>query len=283
MYPTPTQNSAKNDWAALYPKDYDDPLYQDDESIASFMESLIPIPLDESKRRKPISKSQNLAEARELFYSGADLDEFDENQRSPLIAAARKGNLELAKWLIAKKASIELRDDKSHGPLWHAFRKSSAEVAELLIQSGAKIDAVSKSGATPFQRAAESEMLGAVAWMLESKSMRPPRTFGSALHILAHFPMDHVLNWILSAAPAIDFTLRNRHGEMAHEYMARLGHSGTDVCAQLLASAERQMMNETIEAEVFFRQAEGSESDVTLCAPPLAAQAKSPRAGKMRL
>ncbi len=83
----------------------------------------------------------DLAKARQLLDQGADANEKDENQNTPLLWAATYGNAEIAKLLIEKGADVDARNKWLDTPLFLSIRKGNTDIAKLLIEKGADVNA----------------------------------------------------------------------------------------------------------------------------------------------
>jgi len=77
------------------------------------------------------------------------------NSQSPLLEAARAGDIEQVKLLISKGADVNAKDGRGFTPL-HLACFSVRAVAELLIAQGANMNAKDKNGRTPLHIAAWS-------------------------------------------------------------------------------------------------------------------------------
>ena len=95
---------------------------------------------------------------------------------TPLIIAARNGNLESAKLLLNAKADIEARGNVKVGdkliesctPLWTAAANGHVDVVKLLIEEDADIDGRTLSGSTPLMAAAYNGRLDIVSCLVEN-------------------------------------------------------------------------------------------------------------------
>ena len=71
----------------------------------------------------------------------------------PLHEAAKKGNIDRVKRLIEEGANVDERDENNDTPLFIAVGQGHKEVAEILIFKGADVNAVDKRGRTPLDLA----------------------------------------------------------------------------------------------------------------------------------
>lgn len=75
-----------------------------------------------------------------LLEAGADLNKRDFYDRTPLMYAIDKGNLEIAKILIEAGADVNAKNKKGRTALMYAAYKNLVEMAEVLVQAGAEIN-----------------------------------------------------------------------------------------------------------------------------------------------
>lgn len=142
--------------------------------------------------------------ARQLLSKGHEVDVTNQNGRTPLYEAAKRGRLDTIEALVAYGASVNASETKSgvtplhaagekhhvaavrallqHGAIvdakntlkqtplhqasWQAWHQDS-EVAQVLLQHGADVDAKDKKGFTPLLFAAESGHLPLVEFLLD--------------------------------------------------------------------------------------------------------------------
>ncbi|MGH7830798.1 MAG: ankyrin repeat domain-containing protein [Candidatus Binatia bacterium] len=81
------------------------------------------------------------------------VDERDKEGRTPLHAAATRGNAKVAAVLLQRGADVGARAADNSTPLHYAAAGGHVSVAELLLGAGADPNLKDKSGLTPIQRA----------------------------------------------------------------------------------------------------------------------------------
>lgn len=74
--------------------------------------------------------------------------------RTPLMLAARKGDIERAKDLLAAGANVNRANNNGGTPLMYAALSGRIELVELFLVNGADVDAAAKNGWTPLMIAA---------------------------------------------------------------------------------------------------------------------------------
>lgn len=103
-------------------------------------------------------------EVEEKLTAGvAELDGFDEEGNTLLMAAAETGKLDLMRKLVAAGADLNARDETStgHTALIRALRSGSAkrtETVSFLAEAGANIHLSCRKGMTPLMHAAEGDL-----------------------------------------------------------------------------------------------------------------------------
>jgi len=87
--------------------------------------------------------------------------------RSPLVAAARNGNLAIGKLLVEAKANVEFHAKDDESPLIAASKYGHIELVKYLITQGAKIDAKINSDGTALIAAVKNDHEGIAKILLE--------------------------------------------------------------------------------------------------------------------
>ena len=78
----------------------------------------------------------------------------DEDDRTPLHAAARMGRVDIVEFLILAGADINAKDSRDLTPLHWAAGRDELSVVRVLVVRGADINACDNEGATPLDFAA---------------------------------------------------------------------------------------------------------------------------------
>jgi ankyrin repeat protein len=76
-----------------------------------------------------------------LIEAGADLNEENQFERTPLQHAVGCGRADLARKLLAAGAEVDLHDKGGRTALMHAAAKGSREFMDLLLEFGADVNA----------------------------------------------------------------------------------------------------------------------------------------------
>ena len=101
------------------------------------------IPSDRQKRDffKTLRRKNAAVNIQRFLAAGVSLEERDSAGRTPLIIAARYGDLELVNTLLAAGADVEARDNEGSTPLLHAltYNVVRPEVVQRLLQAGAQL------------------------------------------------------------------------------------------------------------------------------------------------
>ena len=91
-----------------------------------------------------------------MIASGADPNQTDTSDTSPLMHSATSGQLEVIKKLLLHGASVDLVNTKQESSLHRACANCQWEAARLLLQNGANIQSKDQCGDTPLNAAIES-------------------------------------------------------------------------------------------------------------------------------
>ena len=87
--------------------------------------------------------------------------------RSPLNAAARKGNVEIGKLLLAANADVEFRARGDEGALMGAARKGHLDFVKLMVENGAKVNKVVHGDGTALINAVRGGHFEVAEYLLE--------------------------------------------------------------------------------------------------------------------
>jgi ankyrin repeat protein len=88
-----------------------------------------------------------------LLDEGAPVDALNRSGMTPLMYAAREGNLERARYLIERGADVDHRDTRDWTPLRCAASVGSLAIAELLLGHGASPNILDEGSRTPLHYA----------------------------------------------------------------------------------------------------------------------------------
>ena len=105
-------------------------------------------------------------EIKELINNGANVNEYDRCQMTPLMTASLKGNKEIVEILLKEGAVVE-NFDRNHTALMMAVRGGNKEVVELLIRNMADVNARAYN-ATPLMWAVSDRDLDIVNLLLNN-------------------------------------------------------------------------------------------------------------------
>lgn len=107
-----------------------------------------------------------------LLAHGADIHLPDSSFQTALHKAAEAGHLEVVKTLLAHGATIDLADNDGCTPLLLAGFAGKRDVVKVLVEDyGANINAKSHSGGTLLHRAAETNNLSLLQYLLSKKAL----------------------------------------------------------------------------------------------------------------
>lgn len=98
-------------------------------------------------RNTELSKKA-LAEARKLIQAGAQVNTRDQYGWTPLMYAAKSGQVELAQGLLAAGADVNAATRLGDTALIHAATGAVPEMIGVLVKAGAKVDAKGDNGNT---------------------------------------------------------------------------------------------------------------------------------------
>lgn len=167
-----------------------------------------------------------------LLEEGLNVDQRDaKDGQTPLMTAARHGDIELCRLLIAAGADINATDSGSDTPLSIASRAGEDAIVSLLIDSGVDLNDESERGLELFNSAVSRSKpefcAKLVAAGLNIKRWRP-------LHLAAVLGNVDEVKKLLDSGVKVDMLFRRRTALM---YAAHMGH--TEVCRVLIEAGAK--------------------------------------------
>jgi len=172
-----------------------------------------------------------------------------DQMNTPLIIAARNGNLDSVKMLLRYKADIEARgtlkvDDhviEGCTPLWAAAVTGHLDVVKLLIERNADVDGRTLTNSTPLRSAAYVGRLNIVSWLVENGAdVNARNNFEDTPLMVAcfhgHMP---VVNYLIEHGANMD--LQDKQGNTALHWAVESGH--LEIANKLLALGASQFPN----------------------------------------
>ena len=217
----------------------------------SWSEKLKPS-LYEAARDGEISKLCGLLRKLEVTERAAMLEEKtkegDQNT-TPLIIAARNGNLEAVKVLLKYSANIESRgtvkiDDQvieGASPLWAAAAKGHLDVVRLLVKSGAEVDGKTKTSSTPLRATAFDGRLDIVTYLVEhGADVNARNNFrNTPLMVACYNGHRDVVVYLIKMKAIMD--LQDKQGNTVLHYAVERGHF--DIVQELTKLGASQLPN----------------------------------------
>ena len=170
---------------------------------------------------------------------------------TPLIIAARNGNLDSVKILLRYKADIEARgtvkdtDGKvveGCTPLWAAVDTGHLDVVELLIERNAEVDSRTLKDSTPLRAAAYDGRFDIVSCLVENGAVVNSRYVdgGTPLMIACYNGHMNVAIY-LAVEHGANIHLQDKDGNTCLHYAAERGH--VEVVRMLLALGAKEKQN----------------------------------------
>ena len=166
---------------------------------------------------------------------------------TPLITAARNGNLDAVKSLLRYKADIEARgtvkatnDEVVEGctPLWAAACFGHLDVVELLIERNAEVDSTTSTGSTPLRTAAFNGHLDIVSCLVEHGADVNARHDNRSTPLMITCYNGHMNVATYLVEHGANIHLQNKNGYTCLHFAAEKGH--VEVVSKLLAFGAKE-------------------------------------------
>jgi len=135
-----------------------------------------------------------------LIKAGAKIDEQDKYGNTVLVEATKKGHAEIVRELISLGADFESVDKNGYTALMAASSLGHIKVIEELLKAGADINAVDKEGHTALSEAAANDLPEAVKYLLE-KGADPAKNGMTKLMIACILDDTETIRAILEQSP----------------------------------------------------------------------------------
>jgi hypothetical protein len=126
-----------------------------------------------------------------LKWNGLDLDSYNSNGLSALIAAVDKGQLSTVQELVENGANPDGRPRSKTTPLSIAVMDGNIEIAKYLLQKGATVDLQDRHGHAALMLAAASNQLECVRLLLANKADVEMRRHDGTTALLAAAEAEH--------------------------------------------------------------------------------------------
>jgi ankyrin repeat protein len=171
-----------------------------------------------------IQKS-NIETATYLIEAGADLSiESRDNGDTPLLEAANKGNLKMVQLLLSKGADINQCDKKQQSPIRRTSFENHFEVFKFLYEAGADVMKFSEDGYTPLTVASSKGFFEIVQYLQEKGAdLNLQTTHGaSTLYLAAAFGSLRIVELLLDKSA--DFKASTKTGWSPLHIASQKGH-----------------------------------------------------------
>ena len=125
----------------------------------------------------------DIPKAQQLIDAGADVNETDDSQSTPLMWAVHSGNIDTVKFFISQGANVRAKAYQGATAAINAISGKSEEIAILLIDAGADANGRGNSRQNFLESAAESGMVGVVEALIRNGT--DLATYGSSALLYA--------------------------------------------------------------------------------------------------
>lgn len=110
----------------------------------------------------------NVTAVKQALEQGADIEQRDKSQRTPLMAATQENQVEVARLLIEKGADVNARDSIEDTPYLYAGARGLQEILLMTLNHGADIKSLNRYGGTALIPASERGHVGTVQTLIDA-------------------------------------------------------------------------------------------------------------------
>jgi ankyrin repeat protein len=191
--------------------------------------------------------NKNLNAANLLLDRGAQIDAKDKNSQTPLHIAVINKNFKAASLLLDRGAQVDARDARGRTPLHFAAIKDSLDIVNLLLDRGAQIDARDENDKTPLMSAIYAAFSLTSSGMSLGERLKLVETLLERGAKVNNQSGEKVLGLICANARS----MHDDDKEVVKESIKLLLHHGASITTKANKSAAKSGLNlESLAAEV---------------------------------
>ncbi len=170
----------------------------------------------------------DLEKVKSIYAGGANIDERDQINWTPLFWAASGGQSDIVEFLTGNGADVNARGELGTTPLHQAARSGSKELVTLLLSKGANVNAGSEFGSdTPLHCASGAGHRAVVELLIANGADIEARNGKGRTPVFAASTNGDVETVDFLIAKGADINMRDRNGRSALMQATEGGHSET--------------------------------------------------------
>ncbi len=176
----------------------------------------------------------------------SNLSALDEENRTPLMAAAAAGHIDLVKLFIECGANLESKGKDNRTALMHALSNGHIAVAEYLVSKGANVNIASVTNYTPLMQAAAKGALNVVRMILPKADNVNFRDMEgrTALMIAARFGHREIVDTLINRGASLLVTDNKGNTAISYAETAELKQYLTQRADEERKAAEKRAAKE---------------------------------------